>query len=63
VTWLIKLGDRIRDLTAAGARCAITELLEFQSKSAWVLREGEIVSIPARKLVVGTAQSSEVSWG
>src|SRR5271168_553924 len=53
VTWLIKLGDWIRDLTAAGARRAITELLEFQSKSAWVVREGEIVSIPARELVVG----------
>ena len=53
VTWLIKLGDWIRDLTAAGARRAITELLEFQSKSAWVVRDGEIVSIPARDLAVG----------
>jgi Cu2+-exporting ATPase len=53
VTWLIKLGDWIRDLTAAGARRAITELLEFQSKTAWVVREGEIVSIPARELAVG----------
>ncbi|WP_158818773.1 heavy metal translocating P-type ATPase [Methylocapsa sp. S129] len=53
VTWLIKLGDWIRDLTAAGARRAITELLEFQSKTAWVVREGEIVSIPARELAIG----------
>jgi Cu2+-exporting ATPase len=53
VTWLIKLGDWIRDLTAAGARRAITELLEFQSKSAWVVRDGAIVSIPARELTVG----------
>ena len=36
VTWLIKLGDWIRDLTAAGSRRAINELLEFQSKTAWV---------------------------
>ena len=53
MTWLIKLGDWIRDLTAAGARRAIMELLEFQSKSAWVVRDGEIVSIPARQLAVG----------
>ncbi len=53
VTWLIKLGDWIRDLTAAGAKRAVTELLEFQSKTAWVVREGEIVSIPARELAVG----------
>jgi Cu2+-exporting ATPase len=53
VTWLIKLGDWIRDLTAAGARRAITELLEFQSKNAWVVRDGEIVSIPSRELAIG----------
>jgi Cu2+-exporting ATPase len=32
VTWLIKLGDWIRDLTAAGSRRAIRELLEFRSR-------------------------------
>ncbi|KIU46759.1 MULTISPECIES: heavy metal translocating P-type ATPase [Bradyrhizobium] len=53
VTWLIKLGDWIRDLTAAGSRKAINELLEFQSKTAWVLREGEVVSIPAAELQNG----------
>ena len=31
VTWLIKLGDWIRDLTAAGSKRAIAELLEFQA--------------------------------
>jgi heavy metal translocating P-type ATPase len=53
VTWLIKLGDWIRDLTAAGSRKAINELLEFQSKTAWVLRDGEVVSIPAAELQTG----------
>jgi Cu2+-exporting ATPase len=52
VTWLIKLGDWIRDLTAAGSRRAISELLEFQSKSAWVKRNGQIVAIPAAELTV-----------
>ncbi len=53
VTWLIKLGDWIRDLTAAGSRRAISELLEFQSRTAWVIREGIVVSIAASELAVG----------
>src|SRR6516162_7983976 len=53
VTWLIKLGDWIRDLTAAGSRRAISDLLEFRSKSAWILRDGQITAIPAAELVVG----------
>ncbi|WP_246801358.1 heavy metal translocating P-type ATPase [Bradyrhizobium genosp. L] len=52
VTWLIKLGDWIRDLTAAGSKRAIDQLLEFQSKTAWILRDGEVVSIPAVELKV-----------
>ena len=52
VTWLIKLGDWIRDLTAAGSRRAIGELLEFQTKTAWLLRNGAVVSIPATELRV-----------
>ena len=53
VTWLIKLGDWIRDLTAAGSRRAISDLLEFQSKSAWVLRNGVVEAIPASALEEG----------
>ena len=53
VTWLIKLGDWIRDLTAAGSRRAISELLEFQTKSAWVIRDNVITAIPAAQLVAG----------
>jgi heavy metal translocating P-type ATPase len=53
VTWLIKLGDGIRDLTAAGSRRAVRELLEFQAKTAWVVRDGAVVSIPAAELAVG----------
>ena len=53
VTWLIKLGDWIRDLTAAGQRKAMSELLEFQSKTAWVLRDGVVTSIPATQLAIG----------
>lgn len=53
VTWLIRLGDWIRDLTAAGQRRAISELLEFQTKTAWVLVDGQVMSIPAVELKVG----------
>src|SRR6201996_4484244 len=53
VTWLIKLGDMIRDLTAAGQKRAISELLEFQTKHAWVLRDGNVVQIPAGELAEG----------
>lgn len=53
VTWLIKLGDWIRDLTAAGARRAISELLEFQTKTAWVIRDNVITPVPASELVAG----------
>jgi Cu2+-exporting ATPase len=52
IIWLIKLGDWIRDLTAAGSKRAIGDLLEFENKRAWVLRGGEIVSVPARELEV-----------
>jgi Cu2+-exporting ATPase len=53
VTWLIKLGDWIRDLTAAGSRRAISGLLEFREKSAWILRDGQVTAIPAAELAVG----------
>ena len=53
VTWLIKLGDWIRDLTAAGQRRAVADLLEFQAKAAWVIRDGVVVSVPAKSLNVG----------
>jgi Cu2+-exporting ATPase len=53
ITWLIKLGDWIRDLTAAGSKRAISDLLEFRNKTAWVLRDGNIVSIDSDNLRVG----------
>ncbi len=52
IIWLVRLGDWIRDLTAAGSRKAIAELLEFQSKTAWVVRDGTVVSVPANALAV-----------
>jgi heavy metal translocating P-type ATPase len=53
ITWMICLGDWIRDLTAAGSRRAMSDLLEFRAKAAWVVRDGQIVSIPSSQLNVG----------
>ena len=53
ITWLIKLGDWIRDLTAAGSKRAISELLEFQSRTAWVLLGDAVVSVSAAELQAG----------
>jgi cation transport ATPase len=52
ITWLIRLGDWIRDMTAAGSKLAIGELLEFQNKTAW-LKDGKVVAVPAAELAVG----------
>ena len=52
ITWLIRLGDWIRDLTAAGAKRAVSELLEFQQKRAWVVRNGALEEVPASALAV-----------
>jgi Cu2+-exporting ATPase len=53
ITWLVKLGDWFRDLTMAGSKRAIGDLLEFQSKTAWIKVDGSVVSIPARSLKGG----------
>jgi manganese/zinc-transporting P-type ATPase C len=53
VTWLIKLGDWIRDLTAAGSKRAVGDLLEFRGKTAWILREGSVISVPSDSIEVG----------
>ncbi len=53
IVWLVRLGDWIRDLTAAKSKRAVSELLEFQTKMAWVLRGGTIHAIPVALLAVG----------
>ncbi len=53
IIWLVKLGDWFRDLTMAGSKRAIGDLLEFQSKTAWIKVDGSVISIPARALKVG----------
>lgn len=53
IVWLIRLGDWIRDMTAAGSRKAIDELLEFQGKTAWRVVDGQVVSVPVNQIEAG----------
>lgn len=53
ITWLIRLGDWIRDLTAQGSKKAIAELMEFETRSAWKLVDGQVIATPAMQLAVG----------
>ncbi len=50
ITWLIHLGDWIRDLTAMGSKKAISGLMEFEGKSAWLLRDGAVIEVLASQL-------------
>lgn len=53
ITWLISFGDWIRELTAAGSKRAVRDLLEYRRRQAWVVRGGKVVSIPAADLAAG----------
>ncbi len=53
VVWLVRLGDWIRDLTAARSKSAVGELLEFQKKMAWLLRGEAVVAVPVSGLIAG----------
>jgi heavy metal translocating P-type ATPase len=53
IIWLVRLGDWIRDLTAARSKRAVGELLEFQKKMAWVLRDQVVAAVPVSALMVG----------
>ena len=52
ITWLIRLGDWIRDLTAAGSKRAASELLEFQGRTAWLLVNGVVRAVAAGDITV-----------
>lgn len=53
ITWMISLGDWIRDRTAARSKRAITNLLEFNASTAWLLVDGKVVRIPADQVRPG----------
>jgi Cu2+-exporting ATPase len=53
ITWMIALGDWIRDRTAARSKRAISSLLEFQTVFAWVVNGNEITRVPSRQVIAG----------
>jgi heavy metal translocating P-type ATPase len=53
IMWLIRLGDWIRDLTAARSKRAVSELLEYQTKTTWIVKDGQVISIPTSQVIVG----------
>jgi heavy metal translocating P-type ATPase len=53
MTWLISLGDSIRDHTAAKSKRAIEGLLDYQGRTAWVVRGKRKVEVKASELSPG----------
>ncbi|MEZ4768282.1 MAG: heavy metal translocating P-type ATPase [Caldilineales bacterium] len=50
---LLSSGDWIRSSTRERARRALSDVLDYMTDLAWVERDGQIVSIPARDVAVG----------
>ncbi len=50
---LLSGGEWIRDSTQERARKALSEVLDYMSDLAWVERDGQIISIPAKDVTVG----------
>lgn len=50
---LVEGGEAIRDMTARGSERASLDLLDCLSKTAFVLRDGQVVEIPTEQVIVG----------
>jgi Cu2+-exporting ATPase len=50
---LVEGGEAIRDMTARGSERASLDLLDCLSKTAFVIRDGQVVEIPTHQVVVG----------
>ncbi|MDQ1472653.1 MAG: hypothetical protein QOJ99_4133 [Bryobacterales bacterium] len=50
---LIRLGNWIRELTAGRSKRAISELLDYQGRKAWLLRGDEVVRVAVTSLKPG----------
>ena len=50
---LVEGGEAIRDMTARGSERASLDLLDCLNKTAFVIRDGQVVEIPTAEVVVG----------
>ncbi|MCY7321218.1 MAG: heavy metal translocating P-type ATPase, partial [Phormidesmis sp. CAN_BIN36] len=50
---LVEGGEAIRDMTARGSDRASLDLLDCLSKTAFVIRDGQVVEIPTQDVIVG----------
>ncbi|QSJ16521.1 heavy metal translocating P-type ATPase [Nostoc sp. UHCC 0702] len=50
---LVEGGEVIRDMTARGSERASLDLLDCLSKTAFVIRDGQVVEIPTQDVIVG----------
>ena len=53
MVWMIRLGDWIRDKTAARSKRAITDLLEFQTSHTWMQKGKKVVRVAVSDVQVG----------
>ncbi|MBW4553514.1 MAG: heavy metal translocating P-type ATPase [Aphanocapsa sp. GSE-SYN-MK-11-07L] len=50
---LVEGGEAIRDMTARGSERASLDLLDCLSKTAFVIRDGQVVEIPTQDVIMG----------
>lgn len=53
MTWLISLGDAIRDQTAAKSKRAVADLLDYRNRTAWILRGRRKTAVKVSEIKVG----------
>jgi Cu2+-exporting ATPase len=53
MVWLVNLGDYIRDITVMQAQDAITEVLAYRRRPAWVLRDGKTIQVSVEDVRAG----------
>ncbi len=53
MTWLVSLGDFIRDATVATSHRIIEDLFDGHTQSAWVVRDGQKQRVPIGEVSVG----------
>lgn len=45
MVWLVNIADYIRDMTAERSRRALSEVLDYQTRPAWVVRNGKKIQV------------------